>query len=432
MSCHNGDSNVISNITWLMFDKILILIMNMLVTVEIANYYGAYEYGTYQYAVTIVAIFELLVAFSDGRVFKKHFLTNDEDIVVGTATMSRILFSGLSLLIGICFIFLFNADKKFNTIFIILLINAIVLNFKFGMSTRFEYNLKSKHVVIASDISLILGFFLQFIAVKKQYDIIFIAYITVITSLINVIIQYIQYKHKYSDGNILRFDKNLLKTVLVESAPLALAAACSNIYSRCDTLMVGAMLSKADVGVYAIAGKLIAVTQIGIVPIRESVYPKLIQLYSKDKMKYAEKYVQITSILSWICIIGIFVSFIVLPYCFNFLSQDYELAYPVYQIYVIGTFFLYNAGLRAGHFTLTGNGNILLISQIVCVVLNLILNFFLISLFGIYGAAMATVITQGLSLLFLNLFFKEGRRVFFWQITALNPRWAVGCIKKGE
>lgn len=61
-------------------------------------------------------------------------------------------------------------------------------------------------------------------------------------------------------------------------------------------------------------------------------------------------------------------------------------------------------------------------SQIICVILNIFLNYILIDLFGIYGAAYATVVTQGISLLLSNLFFeKEGRTVFFWQIKALNP-----------
>ena len=182
------------------------------------------------------------------------------------------------------------------------------------------------------------------------------------------------------------------------------------------------MLSKEQVGVYAIAVKIIAVVQIGIAPVRESVYPKLIELYDSDRNEYEKRYVQITAILTWIYILGVLASFAVLPYAFRFLKPEYAEAFSIYQVYVIGTFFMYNAGLRAGHYTLINRGNILMYSQIISVILNVILNYILIKTIGIFGAAIATGITQGVSLTVSNLFFGEtGREVFWWQMKGLNP-----------
>ena len=63
---------VLSNTLWMLFDKVFILLLNLIVTVRIANYYGTLGYGTYQYAVSIVALFEILVSFVDARVVKKR------------------------------------------------------------------------------------------------------------------------------------------------------------------------------------------------------------------------------------------------------------------------------------------------------------------------------------------------------------------------
>ena len=49
-------------------------------------------------------------------------------------------------------------------------------------------------------------------------------------------------------------------------------------------------------------------------------------------------------------------------------------------------------------------------------------NFILIRHIGLYGAAIATGITQFISLMISNLFFGEtGREVFKWQLKGLNP-----------
>ncbi|MGI5874426.1 MAG: flippase [Bacillota bacterium] len=413
---------ILANTGWMLFDKVFILILNLVVTVRIANYYGTLGYGTYQYAVSVVALLEILVTFVDARVVKKRYVTENPEELVWNATITRMLFSVVSLVGGIVYLLISGESGNYNVIFLVLLVNAIVINLRFGMQNRYEYLLKSKKVIIASNIALTIGGILQLIAVSLHLSILSIAIITAFSSLLSLIIVYIQYRKEFGRLKQGRYQKKIVWDLVHESLPLAIAASCAIIYSRCDSIMIGNMLSREQVGIYAIAVKLIAVVQIGIAPVRESVYPKMIELYSTNREQYAKRYIQITSILTWIYIFGVLASFVVLPYAFRFLNPEYAEAFPVYQVYVIGTFFMYNAGLRAGHYTLINRGNVLMYSQIISVVLNVIFNYVLIKTIGIYGAAIATGITQGISLMVSNLFFGEtGREVFKWQLKGLNP-----------
>ena len=424
MSGNKGGSlkRILTNTGWMLFDKVFILILNLVVTVRIANYYGTLGYGTYQYAVSVVALFEVLVTFVDARVVKKRYTTENPEELVWNATITRMLFSVFSLLGGVIYL-LFSGEKgDYYAIFLVLLVNAIIINLRFGMQNRYEYLLKSKKVIVASNIALTIGGILQLLAVSLHLSILAIAVITAFSSLLSLGIVYIQYRREF--GRLIQgmYKKDLVLGLVKESLPLAIAASCAIIYSRCDSIMIGNMLSKEQVGIYAIAVKLILVVQIGIAPVRESVYPKMIELYAKNKEQYAKRYVQITAILTWAYVIGVLASFVILPYAFRFLKQDYAEAFPIYQVYVIGTFFMYNAGLRAGHYTLINRGNVLMYSQIISVVLNVMLNYVLIKTVGIYGAAIATGITQGVSLFISNIFFGEtGREVFKWQVKGLNP-----------
>lgn len=424
MSENKGGSlkRILTNTGWMLFDKVFILILNLVVTVRIANYYGTLGYGTYQYAVSVVALFEVLVTFVDARVVKKRYATENPEELVWNATITRMLFSVVSLLCGVIYL-LFSGEKgDYYAIFLVLLVNAIIINLRFGMQNRYEYLLESKKVIVASNIALTIGGIFQLLAVSLHLSILAIAVITAFSSLLSLSIVYIQYRREF--GRLIqgKYRKDLVVGLVRESLPLAIAASCAIIYSRCDSIMIGNMLSKEQVGIYAIAVKLISVVQIGIAPVRESVYPKMIELYSKNREQYAKRYIQITAILTWIYITGVLVSFVILPFAFRFLKQDYAEAFPIYQVYVIGTFFMYNAGLRAGHYTLINRGNVVMYSQIISVVLNVILNYVLIKTVGIYGAAIATGITQGVSLFVSNLFFGEtGREVFKWQVKGLNP-----------
>lgn len=405
------------------FDKMFMLALNLLVTVKIANYFGASEYGSYQYAVSVIAILEIIVAFVDGRVVKIRYNSENQDNIVFNATICRVIFSVISAVIGFVFIVASRQDGQFISMFSILLFNAILTNLSFGMVNRFQYHLKSKNTVIAADISALISSILQLIAVHFRSSIVMISIIATISSGINLVIIFIQYHIEFSTKKNIYVDKKLIKELIKESTPLAIAASCATIYTKCDSVMLGSMMSSADVGIYSISLKLISVVQIAISPIRESIYPKLIELYSKNKQDYAKRYIQASSLLTWIFILGVMASFVVLPFAFRFLDEEYADAFQVYQIHVIGTFFMYNAALRAGHYTLIHRGTILTYTQIISVIANIILNVFGIKLLGIYGAAAATTITQAISLFFSNLFFgKDGKEVFMWQVKALNPR----------
>ncbi len=413
---------VISNILWMIFDKAFILIINLLVSVKIANYYGSTEYGFYQYVISIVMIMETVLTFVDGRVVKKRYTYIDPDELVYSATIGRIVLAIVTMIIGVTYMIFSKNNFCFNIMMIILLINTILSSLGFGIVNRFEYTLKSKKNVLASNISLIISSLLQLLAIMNDLPVLSLAVISLFSTLTYLIVIIVQYKKEFHNRKKISINKLLMKDIMKESIPLAIAASCATVYAKSDSIMLGTLMTTAEVGIYAVSTKLVSIVQIVLTPIRESVYPSLVRLYVEDKSEYKKKYIRITSILTWICIIGIIFSFWVLPWAFQFLNEEYCAAYSVYKVQVIGAFFMYNAALRAGHLTLIGRGRILVYAQVFSMVLNVILNYFCITYMGIVGAAVATAVTQGLSLFVSNLFFgKEGREIFIWQLVAFNP-----------
>lgn len=408
----------------MVFDKVFMLLLNLFVLVKIANYYGALGYGSYQYAVSIVAVFEIVATFVDARVVKKKYSDVSPQLVVITATVGRVLLSLAAVMAGIIFILCYDGGAEFSVMFVVLLLNVVVSNAKFGMANRFEYLLKSKKIVIASDVAAFISALLQLAAVYFLWPVRALTYITLASTGISTVILLVQYRREFADQQSCLPDWKLLKEMMTESAPLAIAASCAVLYARCDSIMLGVMLTSAEVGIYSISVSLINVVQIVIVPVRESVYPQLIRLYREDRESYEMRYIQISSVLTWIYIVGVACSLVVLPYAFRFLNPEYEQAFSVYRVHVLGTFFMYNAALRAGHYTLINRGSVLTVSQMISVFANIVMNYVGIKICGIYGAAIATVITQAVSLLLSNLYFgKEGREVFIWQMKALNPKY---------
>lgn len=421
---NNSVKNIFFNTIWMVFDKIFYLVLSVIVVVKIANHYGSYEYGLFEYATSIVAIFEIVVSLIDGRVIKKSYGNNQAGVIVSSVTIGRLALSIISTIIGLAFVSIFGYGQSFLTIFAVLMLNTVVVDARFGMQNRFEYSLKSKKVVLASELAQIIGFALQLVAVEIDLSIQYIAYSATISAVLNFVFLYIMYRMEFGTRLLCGMDLKIIKIFIVESFPLAIAASCNVVYTRCDSVMLGSMLTTSEVGIYSIAVKLVSVLQIIINPVRESVYPKLIELYPKNPKKYATMYIKITSMLTWFYIVFATVSLFILPKILKIFKPEYAPSFNVYCVYVIGSFFVFNAALRAGHYTLIQRGNILMITQMISVVINVVLNYIGIITMGMIGAATATVVTQGISLLFSNLFFgKEGQEVFRLQINGMNPRY---------
>jgi O-antigen/teichoic acid export membrane protein len=417
---------ILKNISWLVFDKIFMLLLGLIVVVKVASHYGPSEYGFYQYALSINILLGVIVLFVDGRVVKKHYQDKNEGYIIYNTTIAKLALSIVSLIIGILILLVIDRGIKFNTIYLLLLMNNIAINLAFGIQNYFEYRLKSKNVVIASNIANIISAALQLIAIFFDFSIISIVTIILISSFIKLLILFYQFKKSFSIKILTTVNKSLISGIIRESTPLAIAAIAAITYNRIDQVMIGAMLGVDEVGIYSISSQMVTVVTIAISPIQISVYPKMIEWYNSNIDIYYKKYQAITSLTTWIYIVGTAFAFIVAPVLLDkFLGVAYSKSLDVFKVQVFGALFMYNAALRSSHFTLTGNTNIMMVSQIIAVFVNIVLNYLMIPKIGIYGAAAATVVTQFFSLFLSNLFFKNGRKIFWLQLKGLNPMYIV-------
>ncbi len=419
---------LIGNIGWLLVDRFSLMAFNLVTIFLVANHYGAIEYGYYQYATSIVIILDVAVQLLDGRVVKMQYGHGNDAAIVFNMTIGKAILSAATLFMGIIVAFASSKGLTFSIILAVLLLDSILKNLRFGMENRFEYSLLSKKVVIATDIGLIINLVFQFLTVKTQLPITVIAYIQALSTAISLFVlkyQYVIYFGRKRTPNLI--DTNLIRRVFVDSLPLAIAGAAAVIYTRSDTVMLGLMLSSKEVGIYSIAARFISALQLLIIPIHTTVFVKMIDYYGNEE--YEKKYISVTSLCTWICIVGVLLSFVVIPKIFVYIKPEFLPAIESYKILTIGSIFAYNAILRSGHFTLTGNGSILMITQIVTVVLNIILNWSLIPIWGMNGAAIATAVSQFVSLFISNFFFKDARFVLKAQIKGFNPLYLGYAIK---
>ena len=99
--------------------------------------------------------------------------------------------------------------------------------------------------------------------------------------------------------------------------------------------------------------------------------------------------------------------------------MQYSQAGPVLAIHIWTGLFVFLGVARGSWIMNEGITKYAFIINSIGAVSNIVLNYYLIPQYGIVGAAMATLISQMVSVLLLTALFKRTRKIFYCQIKAL-------------
>ena len=190
--------------------------------------------------------------------------------------------------------------------------------------------------------------------------------------------------------------KNLLKL----SLPILFSSAFLFISNWTDIFMLGSMVSKTEVGIYSAAYKLATVSLLIILTVNIVVAPRIAELYNQKKYRQLKQEVhkanQVMSILTLPIVVGLlcFRKFLLGLLGLEFLSGEFTL-------FLLTIGFLFNAfsGTVSHILNMTGYQKIFRNLTLAMAILNIGLNYLLIPIYGIEGAALASLAAQ----IFINL-----------------------------
>lgn len=415
------NNKIFNNIGWLVIDKFLILFLQFFVGVKIANYYGGEIYGEYTYAMAIVAFSPMLLEIMNRRVVKE-FYDKDFNKTVSVVTTFRNILAIAIFLLTIFTYPIFKENILFYFMLVLLTFDNILLTMTMGIENYFEYKLVSKNIVIPNNIIKVISYILQYIGIILGYSILIIPIIRVLGSFFRILILKKFYYKIFKEKVKFLLDKKLIEKIIKDSYYLWVSFIAFIVYTQIDKIMIGKMLGVVDVGIYSIAIQLSGILSILIGPFQNSIYPKMMCLYRTDYNSYKIMYLKVNTIFTQIYFFISILSIIVVKYLFPYIyTQEYTPAILCYGILTVSIFFKANGALQTGHMTLKKITKKSFYKTLFGLILNVTLNLTLIPKYGIYGAAIATTITQVFTIFIVDYFIKEYREQFFIQLKSFNP-----------
>ncbi len=189
--------------------------------------------------------------------------------------------------------------------------------------------------------------------------------------------------------------------ILRISLPMLLTATMAFIIGQTGVIMIGMFRSETELGYYAVAVKLSALTTFVLQAVNSMAGPKFSELFHSDKIDDLFQVAKKSAKLIFWATTPIFIVFLVLgkPILSIVFGREFGVVYPALVFLVMGQFVNTIAGSTGMFMNMTGNQSVYRNIMIIAAALNITLNMFLIPDLGFNGAAIAAMI----SLCFWNI-----------------------------
>ncbi|WP_375559417.1 flippase [Bernardetia sp. OM2101] len=407
------------NTNWLILEKLLQIVSGVFVGLYVARYLGAERFGTLNYAQSAVVLFNTLTFLGITEVITRELITDFklQQKILGTALILRLVGGGLFLLSMLVYIFFYEQNIETRW-----LIGIISFGYFFNSFDIVIYYFQAKVIsdrkVKAFLISLSIGAILKLVFIFLELPLIYFAIALAAENIILVIALLVGYQLESKDLFKWRFDKIVAKRLILTALPLLISNGLMSIYMRIDQVMIEKILQDdAQNGYYAAAVRLSEMWYFVPLSICASVFPAILHAKASDEKRYQMRLQQLFDVLGWFAIL-------VALFCFLFSDWIILLAYgkeyvpsaEILTIHIIGGFFI-SIGAVSGKWIYAEKlEKIVFFRTLLGAIVNIILNWYFLPIYGIKGAAWATVISYLLVYTISNLFHEKLIKLVLFQI----------------
>ncbi len=410
----NTKQTIFKNTFWMGLAEGISKLLKLILLIYVAKILGATEYGKFSFAFAFVGLFTVLTVLGVPKIMVREFARDKEKEKEFSSIISLIILLNLGILILI-FIgsFLITPDPQIQKMIWILAIYTLfdvlssVFYYFFRARQHMQYEAFAKIIQVLILTSA--GFFILFYfpsILNLSYGYLFAKLGVLIFILLIFFLKIGSLKIQWNIA--------VWKRYLSMSWPLALVGFLATIYGQIDSVMIGYWNQIAQTGWYNAAYRIAGATLILPTFISLSFYPVLSKIFKESKARLQRIWNSQMEIMIFLALPITVGGIILAPKMIGFI---YDLSYApsilAFQILIIMAGISIFSSPFQQALIIFGQQKKIFWATLGGVIINVVFNLILIPRYGLYGAAIATVITC-LSISFM--FFK-----FISKFTPIQP-----------
>lgn len=396
---------IVSNSLWMMIEKCISIFGLIFVTSYVAKYIGPTNFGKIALAATLFGFVQTLTWFGNQEILFKRVSRNPHSglkYLIGTQNLRKILFL-------ICtFPILFGLYLYSDFLTLIFGVATALAAYFITQDIYAIYNnarLQSYINAIVNMIGLGVALLIRYLIVIFELNYAFLGIPIVLTALIPFLLKkYIFNKSQHLKSIRL---KNYRKYYFGAGSALVLSTLAVTLYTQVTSLMLAALTSTRELGIYAVAVTL----GMSWAFINTSIITSVLSKIYREKSNY-QSYVMIAKLNAVITITSLV---IIVTFAFIgrwILNTLYGNAYvDAYELIVILGLATLCSGLGtvSARFLIKEESYSYISKKMLCVaIIALPISYVMIYYFKLIGAAYSVLIIELLSLTFFNYFYKNG------------------------
>ena len=410
-----------ANTSWILGERISRMGVSLFVGIYVARYLGPERFGLLSYASSFVGIFVALATLGLDEVVVRELVKTPEqrERILGTSFLLKLvgtLLMWAAILVAIPFT---ENDSQTNILIIIIAFGVLFQAFNV-IDLSFQADVKSKYVVHAQFVQLIISSIVKIILVFNEAPLIWFASVFFLDAIVLALGLVFTYLHNSNKIFSWKWSYETSKNLLHDSWPLIFAGIVVSVYMKIDQLMIKEMLGAKEVGLYAAAVKLSEAWYFIPMAIASSLYPAIINARIFQKEVYYQKIQNLFDLMVWIAVsIALpttFLSTLIVEFLYG---KEYLGSSSVLIIHIWTGVFVF-LGVASSKYLLAENFiKKTFYRTFIGALLNIIMNYYLIGIIGIQGAAISTLVSHFFAAYFYDILDKDLRIMFIMKTKSL-------------
>lgn len=399
------------NVLFSIVDKFIPFAFSMLVSIAAARYLGVTEYGRYTFFGVVYTFVNSFASFGMQQVVTKECATdeNKQKLVLYSAIIVA-FGAGIITELGVMVLQLIT---DFLSWFEVVVLGIMCF---FNIGQVFYYYMTAvyqlKYIVKIKNILIILFAILYILLIISNASVewFILAYVIKESGILSA--SFLAYILSNEHNRIKSLSiyigeiPNVIKKLIRLCLPLLLGGLSVTIYMKVDQVMIKSMLGEEQLGIYSVGIKLVDAFFFIPQAVTTGLLPYFAKQYIEKQTLFWTRYEQFASVLNLVAYMYVIVMAVLGKWMIHFLyGEEYAEAYRILIVTIWTVIPVCMGCVRGIYFSIMEYSGWSFFFSIVAAVMNMLLNYLMIPVFGAWGAAIASVISywvQGVMLTFIS------------------------------
>lgn len=420
----------IANAGWIIGGKVVQSLLGIVISMLTARYLGPSNFGLINYAAAIVAFIAPVATLGLSHVIVQEIVYSPEtegEILGSSIAMSFV--SGVVCIFGVVFFSVITNPDDPEAVFVCGLYSLLLLSKSLELIQYwFQAKLISKYTAIVSVIAyVIISLYKAILLITKQ-GVYWFAVSNAIDHLVIGITLLAVYNRKCSQK--LQFSFACARRLFAKSKYFIVSSMMVTIFAQTDKIMLRFMIDDAATGIYSAASSCVGMTSFVFAAIIDSMRPTIVAHKKKTSPFYEINICRLYSTIIYMALLqSLAMTLLASPIISILYGSAFSASASALRIVVWHTTFSYIGAVRNVWILAEGKQQYLWIINLCGALTNIVLNVFMIRIWGVDGAALASVITQMFTNFIVGLFIKPIRYNNWLILKSLHPRYLTDVAK---